>query len=144
MIMAVLPSSNLSNASCTTFSDSASTGEFEGTKSDSLINETFSAATVDVLPEFPGGDEAMLKFLSRNLRYPMAAKRETITGHVYVSFVINEDGKAEDIRIIRSLGYGTDEEVTRVVGIMPEWKPGQYKGRKVKTAFVLPVNFALK
>jgi len=125
-------------------SDSASPATGNTVIVDSVSTEPYSTSALDALPEFPGGEDAMLKYLSKHIRYPGRAKANDITGRVYVSFTVNEDGNIEDIRIINGLGYGTEEEVMRVVAKMPAWKPGVYKGNNVKTAFILPVLFGLK
>lgn len=111
---------------------------------DSIPAEIMSIASVDVPPSFPGGENAMMKFLKKNLKFTALAFDNGISGKVYVSFVIDEKGKPVEISIMRSLGYGMDEEVVRVVGMMPIWTPGRFHGREVKTALVLPVSFNLK
>jgi protein TonB len=87
------------------------------------LPKIYSTASVDVIPAFPGGEDAMLTFLKRHLRYPKDAHENNITGRVYVSFVIDENGKVSEIQIMRGLGYGTEDEVTRVVSKMPDWTP---------------------
>lgn len=111
---------------------------------DSIPVEAMSIASVDVPPSFPGGDIAMMKFLKRNLKFTSRAIENEVSGKVYVSFVIDENGKPVEISIMRSLGFGMDEEVVRVVGMMPIWTPGRFHGRDVKTALILPVSFSLK
>jgi periplasmic protein TonB len=118
------------------------TGDSNG--SDSIITEAVSSAAVDVLPEFPGGQEAMMKFLKKNLRYTDEARSNGITGRIHVSFIVNEEGVIESVGIMSGLGFGMDEEVVRVIGKMPKWSPGKFHGRDVKTAFVMPVFFSLK
>ena len=115
-----------------------------GHSADSASDEILSAAVVDIAPEFPGGEEALLNFLGRNLQYPSIPREAGISGRVYVSFVVNETGGIDNISVIRKLGYGFDEEVVRVLHRMPPWKPGVYKNKNVKTMFYLPVSFQLK
>jgi TonB family protein len=103
-----------------------------------------SPAAVDVPPEFPGGEKGLLDFLSKNIRYPVDARINGITGRVYISFVVNEKGGCEDAVIMHGPTSEMNNEVMRVVGIMPGWKPGQFHGSNVKTALVLPVLFSLK
>ncbi len=86
----------------------------------------------------------MIKFLQKNLKYSDIAIENKIIGKVFVSFVIDEKGKPVNIAIMRSLGFGMDEEVIRVVSMMPVWTPGRYHNREVKTALILPVSFNLK
>jgi TonB family protein len=117
--------------------------EFQTSFSDS--NEVFEV--VEKMPEFPGGEDAMIKFISLNFVYPAEAKRHEITGRVLISFVINENGSISDIKPLleenRWLGYGLEEEVMRVVRIMPDWIPGMQKGVPVKVQFILPVQCEL-
>jgi protein TonB len=128
--------------SVSVFDNNSSGGAFQD--NDSAFTETFNTSSVDVLPIFPGGEKAMLKYLSKTLRYPREAHDEKITGRVYVSFIIDEDGKVTEIQIMRGLGYGTEAEVRRVISGMPDWSPGKYHGRNVKTAFIMPVRFSLQ
>jgi len=121
-----------------------SSGGNPGDQADSIYSEPFSMNSVDVLPEFPGGEEAMMKFFSKDVHYPLSARNHEIVGRVYISFIIDENGKVVDQKVMRGLGYGTEEEVLRVVGIMPDWTPGKYLGRNVKTAFIMPFLFSLK
>jgi len=103
----------------------------------------FNLAAVDTIPVFPGGESSMMKFLHDNLRFSELAKKVGVEGRVYASFVINSKGEVDAIKIIRGLGYGLDEEVVRVIGIMPNWKPGRFQGRAVSTVMSLPVYFSL-
>jgi protein TonB len=111
---------------------------------DSSDAKVYNAAGLDVVPSFPGGEDAMLRFLKKHLQYPLDARESNITGRVYVSFIIDENGKVTEIKVVRGLGYGTDDEVSRVVRIMPDWSPGKYQGKNVKTSLVMPVFFSLK
>jgi protein TonB len=99
---------------------------------------------VDKMPEFPGGDDSLLKFINMNTTYPDSAKAEGITGRVYVTFVIDESGKVTDAKILRGLGYGCDEEVLRVMSIMPLWSSGMQNGKAVKVQYNLPFVFSLR
>ena len=125
-------------------SDSSSTQAQFGGHSDSSFSKPFAMASVDQIPSFPGGEEAMLKFLSKNIHYTEIAIGSNVTGRVYASFIVDEEGKITDIKIMRGLGYGLEEEVVRVLGIMPDWTPGKYQGRRVKTILNMPVFFSLK
>ena len=79
-----------------------------------------------------------MSFLQKNIRYSETARSADASGHVYASFIINSKGEVEAIKIIRGLGFGLDEEVMRVIGIMPKWEPGYYHGKAVSTIFNLP------
>jgi protein TonB len=94
-------------------------------------------------PEFPGGESAMMTFLSNNLKYTASAHAINLEGTVYVYFVIWKDGSIRNIEIKRGVGAGLDEEVVRVIGIMPKWTPGTQNGRNVSVIYNLPVKFKL-
>lgn len=97
------------------------------------------------MPEFPGGQEALIFYLKKSIRYPKECVKNNITGKVYVRFVVNEDGNISDTEIIKSSGnILLDEEAMRVVNSMPAWKPGKQQGKNVKVHFTLPINFSLK
>ena len=99
---------------------------------------------VEVMPEFPGGFTALQEFLVKNIQYPEQAKKEGITGKVFVQFIIDESGKVTDPKVLKSVNPLLDAEAVRVIGAMPDWTPGTVKGEKVKVAFTLPIMFALK
>ena len=100
-------------------------------------------AAVDVQPEYPGGATKMREFIGRNLKYPKEARKSDVQGTVIAEFWVNTDGKIERIKIIRSIGYGTDEEVIRILKKMPRWKPAQFRGKATATTFTLPFSFKL-
>lgn len=95
-------------------------------------------------PQFPGGTEALMKYLSKNIRYPEQAKKENIQGKVYVKFVVEKDGSITDAKVLRSIGGGCDEEALRVVKAMPKWEPGKMQGTPVRVQFNLPIVFKLQ
>ena len=94
--------------------------------------------------DFPGGLEALSKYLSENIKYPQLAKENNIEGRVFVSFVVEKDGRVGNIKILRDIGGGCGAEAVRVVKSMPRWKPGKQRGKPVRSQFNLPVNFSLK
>lgn len=94
--------------------------------------------------EFPGGLEALGKYLAENIKYPQLAKENNITGRVFVSFVVEKDGRVGNIKILRDIGGGCGAEAVRVVKAMPKWKPGKQRGKPVRSQFNLPVNFDLQ
>jgi len=96
---------------------------------------------VDKMPEFPGGQVALVKFLSKNIKYPSIYKKNKINGRVFVSFVIDKDGKVVSPKIVKSLNQECDAEALRVISKMPDWLPGEKNGVKVAVQFGLPVNF---
>ena len=97
----------------------------------------------DQLPEFPGGIQAMMKFLSTNIKYPVEAQKKGISGRVVVQFVIMEDGTLDQAKVIRGVDPLLDEEALRVVKSMPKWKPGMDRGEAVKVRFTAPIMFNL-
>ena len=99
---------------------------------------------VEEMPEFPGGQEALMNYLATNIRYPAAAIEQGLKGRVYVQFVINTEGKTEQIKILREAHPLLDNEAYRVVAEMPRWKPGMQSGVAVSVSYTVPVNFALE
>lgn len=96
---------------------------------------------VDQMPEFPGGQRALMSYLSRTLEYPQKAIADGVEGKVLVEFVVCENGALCEEKVVRSLGSGCDEEVLRVVKKMPKWEPARKDGKPVKTIYRLPVQF---
>jgi TonB family protein len=104
-------------------------------------SEVFNA--VEQQGEYPGGMEAFSKYLQENLKYPAAAQRANKSGKVYVQFIINTDGTAYDYNVLKSAGFGFDEEALRVISSVPKWTPGIQSGRVVRSRFTIPINFQL-
>ena len=98
---------------------------------------------VEQMPEFPGGNEKMVEFISSNTQYPQEAKEKGVQGRVLVNFVVDTDGSITDVKVMRGIGSGCDEEAVRVVKSMPKWQPGRQRGEAVKVAFTLPFTFKL-
>lgn len=98
---------------------------------------------VESQPSFPGGDENIYKFLAENLKYPEQANQAGIHGKVYLTFVVEKDGSITDVKVLRGIGGGCDEEAVRVVKLMPRWTPGKQRGIPVRVHFVLSVKFTL-
>ena len=96
------------------------------------------------MPSFPGGDSQRLKFLSKNIRYPQQASENGVQGTVFVSFVVKKDGSLSDIKTLRGIGGGCDEEAIRVVKKMPRWNPGYQNGKKVSVLFNMKIDFKLE
>lgn len=99
---------------------------------------------VEQMPEFPGGQEQLLKYLASNIRYPAIANEMGITGRVTLRFVVDKNGKISNITVLRGIGGGCDEEAVRVVKNMPSWRPGRQNGKEVPVYFTLPVLFKLE
>lgn len=98
---------------------------------------------VEKMPQFPGGEIELLKFLSRNISYPQIAREANIQGIVHAQFVVEKNGKVSGIKILRGIGGGCDEEAMRVLRMMPDWSPGKQRGIPVRVAFNIPVSFKL-
>lgn len=99
---------------------------------------------VETTPVYPGGQEALMSLIKDNLVYPIEAKEKEVEGTVYASFIIEKDGSVSDIKIIKSIGSGCDEEVLRVLNLMKKWEPGKQNGKYVRVQFNLPVKFSMK
>ena len=99
---------------------------------------------VEKQPEFPGGQEALMKYIRDNIKYPQLAKETGIEGVVYVTFVVEPDGSVDNVEVVRHLGGGCDEEAIRIVKSMPRWTPGSQRGRNVRVRFSLPFKFTLQ
>lgn len=95
-------------------------------------------------PEFPGGLEALYKYVGENIVYPQVAKDNNITGKVYVTFVVERDGSVSGVKVLRDIGGGCGPEAVRVVKSLPRWKPGKQRGRPVRTQYNLPISFNLR
>jgi len=98
---------------------------------------------VEQMPEFPGGEDAMMAYIQKNLKYPKQAVENNIDGKVVVNFVVNESGDISDVKVMRGIKYGCDEEAMRVVRGMPNWKAGKQNGKAVKVSYSLPITFQL-
>lgn len=98
---------------------------------------------VEVMPEYPGGDDALRNDLASNIKYPEEAKKNGIQGKVFVSFVVDEQGKVTNAKIEKGVNPALDAESLRVVNGLKTWKPGKEKGKVVKVAYTIPINYAL-
>lgn len=108
------------------------------------INEKTTFMVVDSMPSFPGGDDAMMKYLAKNLQYPFWAIRYKMEGEVVVQFIVNIDGSLSDVRIAKPVGSYLDMEALRVVRTMPHWNPAKKKGKPIRSRCVIPVVFRLQ
>ena len=98
----------------------------------------------DVAPSFPGGDAEFGKYLSRNMRYPAIARENNVQGRVVLTFTVEKDGTIANIKVLRSLGSGCDDESIRVISLSPKWKPGLSNGKPVRVQYSMPINFSLQ
>ena len=95
------------------------------------------------MPQFPGGEEKLFMFL-RDIKYPSEAKINRISGRIYLSIIIKSTGEISDIKVLRGLGFGTEEESIRVLKLMPNWIPGIICNKPVKMRYNIPINFNYK
>ncbi|HEY0900169.1 MAG TPA: M56 family metallopeptidase [Sphingobacteriaceae bacterium] len=108
-----------------------------------IQDKALSFEQVDQLPKFPGGDKGFGRFLSETIKYPAEAKENNISGRVIVSFVVEKDGALNDIKVLRGLGYGTDEEAVRVLKASPKWNPGLKDGKPVRVQYTMPIFYQM-
>lgn len=109
-----------------------------------VVDEPEIFLIVEEMPGFPGGEAQLVRYLSDNIKYPAIARENGITGTVFVTFVIGPDGQVKDIKVLRGIGGGCDEEAVRVVKAMPKWKAGKQRGKPVSVQYNLPIRFTLK
>ena len=98
---------------------------------------------VENMPEFPGGDLGLMKYIQKNVKYPPIAKEYNITGKVYVSFIVDKSGSVTNVKIVRGVDKNLDAEALRVVKSLPKYKPGKQRGKPVRVMFTIPINFTL-
>ncbi len=108
-----------------------------------VVEEAPIFTVVESMPEFKGGMQQLYTYLGNNIKYPVMAKESGIQGKVYVTFVVEKDGSITDVKVLRGIGGGCDEEAVRVVKLMPKWKPGIQAGKPVKRGLVIPIKFRL-
>ena len=99
---------------------------------------------VEEMPAFPGGEAKLMEYVAKNIKYPQIARETGIQGRVFVGFVVEPDGSVSNVKVLRGIGGGCDEEAMRVVKSMPKWKPGKQRGKAVRVSYMLPVNFKLQ
>jgi len=99
---------------------------------------------VEEMPSYPGGEQKLMEFVAKNIKYPQIARETGIQGRVFVGFVVEPDGSVSNVKVLRGIGGGCDEEAMRVVKSMPKWKPGKQRGKAVRVSYMLPVNFKLQ
>ena len=99
--------------------------------------------SVEQMPEYPGGMQAMVEFLQTNMKYPEDAAKQKVEGRVMVQFVVETDGSISDVHVARQVFPSLDAEAVRVVQVMPKWTPGKEKGRVVRVKYNLPIVFRM-
>ena len=108
------------------------------------IQEEEVFLSVEENPEFPGGPAKLLEYVQKNLKYPMMARESDIQGRVFVGFVVEKDGSISNVKVLRGIGGGCDEEAVRVVQSLPKFKPGKQRGNPVRVQYTLPIVFKLQ
>lgn len=108
-----------------------------------VIGEEQVFLAVEQPPEFPGGESALIEYIGKNTKYPAIARENNIEGRVFISFVVEKDGNISDVKVVRRIGGGCDEEAERVIKSLPKFTPGKQNGRPVRVQFNVPVNFKL-
>ncbi|HEY8954985.1 energy transducer TonB, partial [Chitinophaga sp.] len=105
-------------------------------------NEVFTF--VEQPPQFPGGEDALARYLNKNIRYPEEAQKAKVSGTTFVQFIVEADGSIRDVKTVGAKkGYGLEDEAIRVVKAMPKWKPGEQNKQLVAVQFNLPIRFSL-
>src|SRR5690606_17038916 len=99
---------------------------------------------VEEMPEFPGGELELRKFIANNIKYPVAAQEKGMQGRVYVTFVVDKNGEVANAKIARGVDPALDKEALRVVNSLPKWIPGKQRGQTVNVSYTVPINFALQ
>ena len=99
---------------------------------------------VEEMPSFPGGEQKLLEFVAKNTKYPQIARESGIQGRVFIGFVVEPDGSISNVKVLRGIGGGCDEEAVRVIKSLPKWKPGKQRGKAVRVSYQIPVNFKLQ
>ena len=106
--------------------------------------ETKVFDVVEQMPSFPGGQSALLQYLSSNIKYPVVAEENGVQGRVIVTFVVEKDGSITDVKVVKSVDPSLDKEAQRVVKSMPKWIPGKQNGSAVRVKYTVPVTFRLQ
>lgn len=106
-----------------------------------VVTKKHDKEQVDIPPSFEEGNTELYKYISENFVYPEKVKTANITGKHIVEFVVKKNGNISDIKFIKSIGFGLDEELVRVLESMPKWTPAEKNGRKVNCRFTLPVSY---
>jgi len=119
----------------------------EGPKREAAVavddNKVYDFVSIEKQPEFPGGIAKFYGYLGKAIKYPPMAQENNVQGKVFLSFVVEKDGKLTDITVTRGLGSGTDEEAIRVLKASPRWNPGIQNGKPVRVKYNINVNFTL-
>jgi protein TonB len=99
---------------------------------------------VEQMPEFPGGMEALFKYMAENMKYPEDAKKQQVEGRVLVQFIVETDGSVSNTEVLKRVFPSLDAEAVRVISGMPKWIPGKQNGKVVRVKYTIPVSFRFK
>ncbi len=139
----VLPISFVLGTSPDKTSNPDSTTQGAATMNPSTQKEELKT-NIETMPSFPGGQEEMYRFIFTNIKYPVQARKKNISGTVILQYIVAKDGDLENVKVVRGIGGGCDEEAMRVVNLMPKWNPGVSDGIPVDVTFTLPIKFVLQ
>lgn len=131
----------LLNATSTQAQEVKDNSNFVTTKDSS---ETKIYDKIEQMPAFPGGPSALREYLSKNIKYPVAAEKDGIQGRVFVSYIVERDGLINEVAVAKSVDPNLDREAVRVIQNMPNWIPGKQHGKTVRVKYTVPVTFRLK
>lgn len=130
--------------------DDASSAQVEAYTPPAVVEEEEEESSqqiftvVETMPEFPGGQGALMSFIAKSIKYPVIAQENGIQGRVTCSFVVNTDGSIVDAEIMRGVDPSLDKEALRVINTMPKWSPGKQRGKPVRVKYTVPVMFRLQ
>lgn len=129
---------------CSLVSSFAQTNANDSVRSDTIVLQKGEVFTVvEQMPEFPGGISEMTSFISSNIKYPVEGEKNGVEGKVIGNFIVEKDGTFSELKVIKSLAPEFDNEVLRVIQLMPNWIPGKMNGRNVRVKMSIPINFVL-
>ena len=126
------------------FDDETPSGEYIYEPMVEDIPDDTPFITVEQMPEFKGGLKEMYKFIGNIIEYPRMAIETSVSGRVFLTFVVERDGSTTDVQLVRGIGFGCDEEAIRVINAMPRWNPGKQRGNPVRVQFQMPIKFTLQ
>ena len=118
-----------------------SLGVFQANSQDIIEDKVYF--TLDEMPEFPGGEDALRNYIMNDVKYPEIAKENGIQGKVFISFVVSKNGSVKDVKVARAVDTLLDKEALRVIKSLPGFKPGKQRGQTVNVNYIIPVNFVL-
>ena len=98
---------------------------------------------VENMPDFPGGDVGLMKYIQKNVKYPAIAKEYNIQGKVFIQFIVDKSGSVTNVKVVRGVDKNLDAEAVRVIKSLPKYKPGKQRGKPVRVMFTVPINFTL-